>query len=1157
MRGISKTIVLLLLGLLLGLGAKAQAPNWGFTTSTDTHQFHLPASMAICCTPPLDSGDFVGVFYDSLGTYACGGYLIWNGGNQNLIAYSDDTLTIAKEGFSVDEVPLWKTFHLSSSQEYAQTVLYAHSGQYPDSNHFVVNGASELLYMGNCQAPVFQTHIIGASCNGEADGSAWVEIISLNPPYEIEWSDGTQNDTITDLAAGNYQVVVTNANGDTSIQVVTITQPDSLVLSYTVSPNTSSGLPTGSIDLTVSGGTAPYQFVWNNGITTEDLNVAFAGVYWVTVSDYNACTADDTIVINNVVEDPWSYTSTYLDHEVFFPENTLVLFNGSTIENGDVIGVFYDSLGMSRCAGKFVFENGFGLQGTTLVAQGDLSSTFEKEGFGQGETFNWKIWDASEAVEYEVYASYIDSVLWPNQGFYAINGKSAVAMLGDVEHDLGISSWLEPNGYCNLTNSESITIEVFSQGLVPAYSCTLSYSVNGGAWVEEIWNQAVFYNDTLEYSFNTPADLGIPAFYHLKAFVSVQNDENPHNDTLEVSFYPIQVVSIEVPDTMFTCVGSSSLIIWGGTAPYNVSWNDPQQQNGSVAAQLCSGVYVATITDQRGCSFTYEVEIENIVPPGFNATYGDVSCYGENDGYIIISPTNFQLPITYSWSNGAISKDLNNIGPGVYSLTITDGTGLSASGTYQVTEPPALVVDADWNNVLCYGQSTGSINLDVSGGTSPYNYTWSNGSVQEDLDQIPAGDYIVSVVDQHTCLVTQYIEIDQAPQLVVNFVVSDISTAGANDGSILLSMFGATPPHSFSWGHGESVQNINNLSQGYYFLTVSDNSNCHFTYDSLFVDEPYPVLSGRIMMGPNPSPDGVVVLCREDQNQLVKAIDLCFTNNGFYSFSISPEGKYLVYAIPNPDYGIQVFPSYFPTYLGDTLEWDNSQRIETDTNQNNQDIHLEVHKNIFYGNGLVTGRLTYWDESVYETDVFDQQWFDDTLIVKSSGFQPARNIPILLKHENQHTVLFSLTHADGSFNLDNVEYGQYTLHAEKPGYHSQEIVIILSEEEPVVSNIEMYIEPAQIVVGVSDLDAFGPEVISVFPNPVSELLMIDFRTLPVEIEEIRLYSIDGIKKISIPGNEIQSKSLYVLQTSKLTAGVYILDIGTKQNEVIKRRILKI
>ncbi|RMG95458.1 MAG: tandem-95 repeat protein, partial [Chloroflexi bacterium] len=158
-----------------------------------------------------------------------------------------------------------------------------------------------------------------ASCNGSNDGSIDLTVSGGTPPYSYLWSNSATTEDLTGLSAGSYTVTVTDANGCTASTTLTVGQSSSLSLTGVVSDALCKESNDGSIDLTISGGIMPYNILWSNGATTEDISNLFAGVYTVVVTDSVGCVDSASFTVNE--PDLIVITLTTLQHVSCFGSN--------------------------------------------------------------------------------------------------------------------------------------------------------------------------------------------------------------------------------------------------------------------------------------------------------------------------------------------------------------------------------------------------------------------------------------------------------------------------------------------------------------------------------------------------------------------------------------------------------------------------------------------------------------------------------------------------------------------------------------------------------------------------------------------------------------------------------------------------------------------
>ncbi len=184
--------------------------------------------------------------------------------------------------------------------------------------------------------------------------------------------------------------------------------------------------------------------------------------------------------------------------------------------------------------------------------------------------------------------------------------------------------------------------------------------------------------------------------------------------------------------------------------------------------------------------------------------------------------------------------------------------------TVECCEPPEeeckISASAVADDVKCYGASTGTIDLTVADGTAPLNYLWSNGATTEDLADIPAGNYSVTVTDANQCvaIVDDIIVLQPSEGISALHVVTDISAFGAHDGAIDVTVTGGTPPYSFLWNNDATTEDLSDLGPGLYSVTITDANGCNIALRELLVEEP-----------DEEKPEGIVAFARKTYEPMV------------------------------------------------------------------------------------------------------------------------------------------------------------------------------------------------------------------------------------------------------------------------------------------------
>ncbi len=269
----------------------------------------------------------------------------------------------------------------------------------------------------------------------------------------------------------------------------------------------------------------------------------------------------------------------------------------------------------------------------------------------------------------------------------------------------------------------------------------------------------------------------------------------------------------------------------GGTTPYTYSWSNGETSR--IIDGLTIGTYCVTVTDANGCiadkCFVVEVAPTNCSTLAITGSITNVSVPGEDDGAITLSISGGTSPYTYSWSNGATTKNIDNLTSGQYCVIVTDVNGCAKDKCFMVEVANAcgnFSVVPQITNATC-GAANGSINLIVSGGTQPYFYLWTSGSNDEDRYNLVAGSYRVTVEDNGGCRYTETFTVTNSNNnLTIAAVKTNVTAQGAADGTINLTISGGVAPYTYNWTHGATTEDLSNLEIGTYCVLVTDANGC-------------------------------------------------------------------------------------------------------------------------------------------------------------------------------------------------------------------------------------------------------------------------------------------------------------------------------------------
>lgn len=257
---------------------------------------------------------------------------------------------------------------------------------------------------------------------------------------------------------------------------------------------------------------------------------------------------------------------------------------------------------------------------------------------------------------------------------------------------------------------------------------------------------------------------------------------------------------------------------------FNIQWmKDGQWIIGETDSTISineSGNYEVLVTDSNCAVYFNAINIDTVIF-SLNETHVNDGC-NDSIGYIDVMVLGNSPSYNYLWNNGQTTQDLSNISSGVYQLTVTSSIcSVADSLTVSIGNSLAPVLTETHTDNTC--NNNGSINLNVTGGSLPYNYSWSNFFTTQDLNNLSSGTYSVSVYDDNNCSNTLSITIFNY-SLIIFETHSD--TACNNNGHIDLTVTGGTPVYNYLWNTGASQQDLINVSAGNYSVTVTDFNGC-------------------------------------------------------------------------------------------------------------------------------------------------------------------------------------------------------------------------------------------------------------------------------------------------------------------------------------------
>ncbi|MEM7104966.1 MAG: T9SS type A sorting domain-containing protein, partial [Bacteroidota bacterium] len=379
------------------------------------------------------------------------------------------------------------------------------------------------------------------------------------------------------------------------------------------------------------------------------------------------------------------------------------------------------------------------------------------------------------------------------------------------------------------------------------------------------------------------------------SFTVFDNTGCPTNGVVSI-LEPSELLATTVVATNVACFGEddgqAQVLATGGTPPYTYQWDNGDTDQTST--NLNANLHVVTVTDNNLCTTTSTVTIsEPTMLSLFIQNNNDPSCNAGSDGSATAFVGGGVPPYDYAWSHGETTQTATALANSIYSVTVTDANGCTATEETAINEPPILEIsDFFIMEPLCFGGNDGSIDIDVAGGTPPFAFVWETQGITiattEEITNIPTGTYSVTVTDDNGCATTASDNMNEPTELQVFVTNVQQNTCGNMDGAIDIAITGGTPPYFYNWSTGDTAQNLDGLGSGFYTVWVNDFNGCVAIADNILISD---------TDGPTIDLGADIQICIGDPVQMNPTISGVSGNETYFWF---PPGLFDDPNIPNP-----------------------------------------------------------------------------------------------------------------------------------------------------------------------------------------------------------------------------------------------------------------
>ena len=628
--------------------------------------------------------------------------------------------------------------------------------------------------------------------------------------YTFSWSNGANTQDLNDLIGGNYFVTVTSQNGCTMVHQTTVANDAAFfTIDAIIENNTSCTIPNGSVNLSIIP-VASYSFSWTNGLSSEDISSLTAGNYSVTVTDATACSIVASYIVADNTASPMAIPN--------ITNSSCGLNNGAILLDVPA-QVMYSYLWTTGATSKDLINLQGGSYGVTITNENGCLLILNNLIINPSDDFspsavimaNTSCNNPNGSIDLTIASLDNYTYLWSNGALTQdlvnlTSGNYYVTITNGLQCEK-LDTFFVPNG----TNTPIVSASITNANC-NANNGSILLDVSPPGIYTYLWTTGA---TTKDLSMLTVGSYGVTVSSSDGCTAIASYNVGSINTNFNV-------VSIVLPDT--SCVTPSGSVDLRVTPPgiYNFLWS-----TGAVSEDLINvpaDTFVVTISDGSGCNSVLTFEVKNQkVYPVIDLVATNASC-GKTNGKIDVVVV-FPLNHTFLWSNGSTLPNLTMLAEGDYKVTVTNLAGCSTldSITLINTVNNFSVNGNVLNNTFC-SIANGSIDLSVLP-NADYTFDWTTGATSEDLIELIAGSYTVTVTDTTACSLSATFVVSDDKTYPQIALLSNDATCDLNNGSLHVVVDDPTK-HSIEWSNGAIGQDLFDLPPALYTVTVTNENGC-------------------------------------------------------------------------------------------------------------------------------------------------------------------------------------------------------------------------------------------------------------------------------------------------------------------------------------------